>query len=63
MIIVKIDFECSDRDFTRLCEQAEKDGVYKACGNPDKKWIMLRFETELQKIHWLYKWIEKEATE
>ena len=30
MIIVKIDVECSDRDYTRLCNQAENDSVFKA---------------------------------
>jgi hypothetical protein len=60
MIIVKIDVECSDRDYTRLCNQAENDSVFKACGNPDKKWLMLRFATENQKLKWLNDWINME---
>jgi len=55
MIIIKIELECTDKQYTRLCNQAEKDGIFKACGNPDKKWLMLRFVNELQKNEWLEK--------
>ena len=53
MIIIKIDLDCADKFYTQLCNQAEKDKVFKACGNVDEKWIMLRFSTEKQKEDWI----------
>ena len=42
----------SDGEYKRLCIIAEKTGVFKACGNTENKWLMLRFKTKSAGEKW-----------
>ncbi len=54
MIIKQINLkpDCPDEVYTEFCEMTQRQGVFKACGNPDEKWIMVQFETEIDYISW-----------
>lgn len=54
MIIKKLTLkpDTPDHEYTRLCNTAEKQGVFRACGNTDDKWIMLTFEDEIDFLAW-----------
>ena len=30
----------------------QRQGIFKACGNPDKKWIMVQFGSEIDYMAW-----------
>lgn len=43
----------SNRDYKRFVEMTERQGIFTACGNVDDKWVMVRFEDELDESAWL----------
>ena len=45
----------SDSRYVRLCEQAEKDGVFVRCGSVADKRLWLRFSTPEQEREWISK--------
>ncbi len=40
--------------FKKIIKLAKRDGYYKACGNPDNPWVILKFETKEAFLTWLY---------
>jgi len=44
----------SDPEYKKLIKMAKKDKVFKACGNPDDPWVILKFETEPEFNAWLW---------
>ena len=41
------------QDYRDLIKLAEETGVYKACGNSENMWVMLKFEDEAHFDQWL----------
>ena len=42
-----------DEVYSRFVDLAKKQGVFKACGNPDEKWIMVKFDNEVECLAWM----------
>jgi hypothetical protein len=38
--------EATDQQYREICELAENNLVFKACGSPDDKWIMVRYSRD-----------------
>jgi hypothetical protein len=38
--------EATDQDYKTICEIAEDNLVFKGCGSPDDKWIMVRYSRD-----------------
>jgi hypothetical protein len=55
MVLQKLTLKKSttDIEYTRLCNFAEKQGIFRACGNCEEKWILLHFETDTDYLAWL----------
>ena len=41
-----------DRVYTKLCNIMEKQGVFMACGSCDDKWVMGKWENEIDFLAW-----------
>ena len=54
-IIKKICFSknMSNIDYKKFVEMTERQGIFKACGNTEDKWVMVKFEDELDESAWL----------
>jgi len=50
---IQLKNETPDSEYTKFCNMCEKDGVFVACGNCDDKWIIVKFEDELDQLAWL----------
>lgn len=51
--MIKIDLHPGETlAYKKIVEEAQKDGVLKACGNPDQPWIILKLNTE-EFLKWL----------
>ncbi len=55
MILKQINLkpETPDEVYKDFCEMVQAQGVFKACGNPDEKWIMVQFEDEVDYFAWV----------
>ena len=55
MIIKKVTLnpDTPDEIYTEFGEMMQEDGVFKACGNPDNKWVMGRWKSEEQFNEWM----------
>jgi hypothetical protein len=49
---IKLKESSTDADYTKLCNLMEKQGVFKACGSCDDRWIMGVWEDELDYTAW-----------
>lgn len=57
-MIVKLDLSSKiDKFYTNICNIAEKEKVFKACGNLENKWVMLRFEDVDDYVTFLKKYL------
>jgi hypothetical protein len=45
--------EIPDNEYTRICNLAEKQGVFVSCGDIKDKWILLNFKHELDFLVWI----------
>ena len=54
MIMKRIDLksETKDADYTTLCNTMTKQGVFKACGNCDEKWVIGKWEDDIDFLAW-----------
>ena len=43
----------SNRYYKKFVEMTERQGIFTACGNTEDKWVMVRFEDELDESAWL----------
>ena len=50
---IQIKSTIPDHEYTELCNLMEKQGVFKACGSCDDKWIMVQFDDEIDYLAWL----------
>ena len=51
---IRIDLKTNQiKEYKRIIVQAKTDNVFKACGNPDDPWIILKFEEKEQLLVWL----------
>lgn len=53
IVKIKLKNKTSDNDYTQLCNKTENQGIFVACGNCDDKWIMLRFDNNIDYLAWL----------
>ena len=44
--------ETPDSAYTKMCNFMEKQGVFVACGSCDEKWIIGKWEDELDFLAW-----------
>lgn len=44
--------ETQDHIYTKICNRMEKQGVFMACGNCDDKWIMGKWDDEVDFFAW-----------
>lgn len=52
--MITIDIKSEDA-YKKIIGLAKKDDKFKACGNLDNMWIILKFETNEQFLEWLSK--------
>ena len=54
-IIKRIDLNptTSDKVYKQLVEICERDGVFLSCGNPDNKYIIVKFEDAIDEAAWI----------
>jgi len=54
-IIKRIDLkvETTDEVYKKFVEMCEKDKVFLSCGNPDNKYIIVRFEDKIDEAAWM----------
>ena len=50
---IKLKDSTPDNKYTEFCNLVEKQGVFKACGSCDDKWIMVQFDDEVDYLAWL----------
>jgi hypothetical protein len=43
----------TDKDYRRFVEMCENDGVLLSCGNPDNKFVIVKFADEIDEAAWL----------
>lgn len=51
---IKLKEDTPDKTYTEFCNLCERQGVFRACGNCDDKWIMVNFENELDYLAWIF---------
>jgi hypothetical protein len=54
VVIKKVSFkkDTSDNVFSEFVKITEAQGVFHSCGNPDNKWVCLKFENEIDCLAW-----------
>jgi len=50
---IQLKNDTPDHVYTQMCNVTETQGIFKACGNCDDKWIMVQFEDEISYVAWL----------
>ena len=55
MILKKIQLkpDTTDSEYAEFCNLCEKQGIFRACGSCDDKWIIVQFEDEVDMAAWL----------
>jgi hypothetical protein len=51
-ITIILNPETEDRIYTELCDKMERQGVLRACGSCDDKWVMGKWDSEEDYLAW-----------
>lgn len=43
----------SNKDYRKFVDMTKRQGIFTACGNTEDKWVIVRFEDELDESAWL----------
>ena len=52
----------SDKTYTEMCNLMEKQGVFVSCGSPNDKWILGKWDNEIDFMAWCVALSEAKAT-